>query len=202
MVGEALTARTLLAALRKKHANDAVVREVVIDDPFDAAYRYRERIDRYASQGWADLARHELTRAEQRGIEIPDALPDGWSLSSSTPQRRIDALIIASTGITAVEIKISRADFRRDTDVKRRAWRAVTNRFIYLVPRGLVAPDEVADGCGLWEYDPQQAGPYRSQHGITATKRAKPNKTPAPLPFQVTRALAYRVSANEYKEER
>lgn len=190
-------AKVLLDALRKKHAADAVVREVVISDPIEEGYRLRERIDHWTSIGQERWASRYIERAEKLGIEIPDAVPEGWSLRGSVPQRRIDALILASTGITAVEIKVTRADFRRDTEEKRRAWRAVTNRFVYLVPKGLVTPDEVADGCGLWEYDEAKTGPYASQHGISAVKRAKPNKAPQQLPFQVTRALAYRVSNHE-----
>lgn len=199
----AVTAATLLAALRQKHSGDAVVREVVIDDPFEEGIRFRDRIDRYTEQSqspsdhFAQWIEREKERAERRGISIPETVPEGWTLRSSIPRRRIDALILASTGSTAVEIKVTRADFRRETDEKRRAWRAITNRFVYLVPKGLVTPDEVADGCGLWEFDAVAHGAHRWQHSITVTKRATTNKEPAPLPFQITRSLAYRVSNHE-----
>lgn len=191
---EAIVAATLLAALRQKHSGDAVVREVVIDDPFEFAIRRRAEIER--ARQWGD---DHAERAEARyaGKPIADVVPEGWSLRTSKPQRRIDALILASTGTTAVEIKVTRADFRRDTEEKRRAWRSVTNRFVYLVPKGLVTIDEVAEGCGLWEFDPEVHGLHRWQHAITTTKRAVPNKNPDPLPFQVTRSLAYRVSNHE-----
>lgn len=192
------SAADLLSALRQKHSNDAVVREVVIDDPFEFAIRRRAEIERARAYG-----EHHADATEERyrrqGKTIAESVPEGWSLLASKPQRRIDALILASTGTTAVEIKVTRADFRRDTEQKRRAWRAITNRFVYLVPKGLVTPEEVADGCGLWEYDPEERGHYSWQHGIVATRRAKVNKTPDPLPFQVTRALAYRVSNYERK---
>lgn len=191
---EPITAATLLAALRQKHSGDAVVREVVIDDPFEFAIRRRAEIER-ARQWGEDHA--DRTEARYAGKPIADVVPEGWDYRTSKPQRRIDALIIASTGITAVEIKVTRADFRRDTEEKRRAWRAITNRFVYLVPKGLVTPDEVANGCGLWEYDAEAHGEYRWMHGITSVKRAVANKSPEPMPFQVTRSLAYRVSTNE-----
>jgi hypothetical protein len=198
-----ITASLLLAALRQKHASDAVVREVVIDDPFEEGIRFRDRIDRYSKQSqspddhFALWIESERKRAESRGITIPESVPAGWNLRASIPRRRIDALIIASTGRTAVEIKVTRADFRRETDEKRRAWRAITHRFVYLVPKGLVSPAEVPDGCGLWEFDVDVHGEYRWQHGITTAKRAVLNKQPDPLPFQITQALAYRVSAHE-----
>src|SRR5690606_5615505 len=105
-----------------------------------------------------------------------------------------------STGRTAVEIKVSRADFRRETEEKRRAWRAITNRFVYAAPVGLISRDELPAGCGLWEFDPEAVGRYRSQHGLTAAAKAKVNKEPRPLPQQVLTALAYRVSNYERKE--
>lgn len=194
-----MTAAELLRALRRKHATNAVVREVVIDDPIEHAIRRRVSIEnqRHYGEDRADwMENHYLSRGDQ----IADSVPDGWTMRASVPQRRIDALILASTGITAVEIKVSRADFKRDTDEKRRAWRAVTNRFIYLVPKGLVTPAEVAPGCGLWEFDPAATGPFAYQHGISAKKKATVNKEPFPLPFQVTRALAHRVSRHEWIE--
>ncbi|MBW9118872.1 hypothetical protein JNB63_02070 [Microbacterium trichothecenolyticum] len=191
-----VTAATLLAALRQKHSGDAVVREVVIDDPYEFAIRRRAEIERARSWG-EDQAEMVERRYVEQGKLIADAVPDGWNYRASKPQRRIDALIIASTGTTAVEIKVTRADFRRDTDEKRRAWRAITNRFVYLVPKGLVALEEVADGCGLWEFDADAHGKYRWQHGIVSVKRATTNKSPDPLPFQITRSLAYRVSNHE-----
>lgn len=201
-----ITAGDILRAIRRKHAADAVVREVVIDDPFEEGYRFRERIDRYAAQSvssedhHAHWVRREIERAAVRGIEIPDALPEGWTLRTSVPRRRIDALILASTGRTAIEIKVSRADFRRETEEKRRAWRTIVNRFIYAAPVGLIPRDELPAGCGLWEFDPEQVGRYGYQHGLTAVARAKVNKSPAPLPQQIVTALAYRVSNYERKE--
>jgi hypothetical protein len=194
------TAKELLAALRKKHATDAVVREVVIDDTYELAIRRRHDIER-ARGNTHDRTAWWEERFRDRGDEVAAAIPDGWTAQASIPQRRIDALIVASTGITAVEIKVTRSDFKRDTEDKRRAWRDVSNRFVYLTPKGLVTPDEVGPGCGLWEFDPDAFGPYPYQHGITAIKRAAVNKTPRPLPFQVTRALAYRVSRNEKDTE-
>ncbi|MGN7186994.1 hypothetical protein [Microbacterium enclense] len=192
-------AKVLLSALRQKHRADAVVREVVIDDPFEAAVRRRDAIER--ARGWGPgHAERRQADYETRGLPIADRVPESWTFRDSIPQRRIDALIFASTGITAVEIKVSRADFRRDTDEKRRAWRSVTNRFIYLTPAGLIRREEVPEGCGLWEFDDQGLDTrYPWRHGIRSVVRATVNKNPDPLPFQVTRALAHRVSNVERK---
>lgn len=52
---------------------------------------------------------------------------------------------------TAYEIKVSRADYRRDTPTKQREARLFSDRFYYVTPPGLVKPDEVPDWAGLIE---------------------------------------------------
>jgi hypothetical protein len=194
-MSEKITAGDILAAIRKKHSSDAVVREVVIDDPIEMGYYARASIN--ASGGrWAEQSRAWY---ERRGVVIPDEIPEGWTHRSSITRRRIDAIILSSTGVTAVEIKVSRADFKRETEEKRRAWRAITNRFIYAAPVGLILPEEVPAGCGLWEFDAAASGPYRSQHGLTVKVKARVNKEPDALPPQILTALAYRVSNYERK---
>lgn len=199
---EQIKASTLLTALRRKHAADAVVREVVMDDPFEHAYRRRAEVERIRKYSGDIHAERMRVRYVEQGKAVADELPEGWDYRTSTPQRRIDALVLASTGITAVEIKVSRADFRRETEQKRRAWRAVTNRFVYLTPVGLLLPSEIPTGCGLWEFDPDTVGRGSWQHGIKAAKKATVAKEPNPLPFQITRALAYRVSRAEAASEK
>jgi hypothetical protein len=117
-------------------------------------------------------------------------LPVGYRLKDAITQRRIDALIFESKMLTAVEVKVSRADFFRDTDAKRGAWFRHTHRFVYLVPKGLVKMEEVPDGCGLWEYEAGQ---------ITVTKKSKINKTPLPFPFSMTKYFAWRAFIAERK---
>lgn len=105
--------------------------------------------------------------------------PDGYK-----SMRRIDALMFETLIRTAIEVKVSRTDFMRDTYWKRRAWQRVTNRFIYVVPDSLdvVAPHP----CGLWKV---------SEDGsIRIAKKAIPNRAPEPLPQSVIQRLAYRAS--------
>lgn len=102
-------------------------------------------------------------------------------------RRRIDALLIGKSGQrTAIEVKVSRADYKRETMEKRRAWQAITHRFIYAVPPGLITPDEVPDGCGLWYVSPGGS--------IVIAKKARINKTPAEPPIQLFNALCYRAA--------
>lgn len=114
-----------------------------------------------------------------------------WTQDEPTKStRRIDALMFRTLERTAIEIKVSRADFARDTWQKRRPWVRVTHRFIYAVPKGLINPaSETPYGCGLWEIDDSGA--------VTVARKAQMNKTPEPLPQQVVQALAYRASGHE-----
>jgi hypothetical protein len=101
-----------------------------------------------------------------------------------TAVRRIDALMFQSLVRTAIEIKTSRADFRRDTWAKRRPWFSVCHRFVYVVPADLgVMPPF---GCGMWWVHPDGT--------ITIAAKAKVSPTPEPLPQQVVQSLAYRAS--------
>lgn len=53
---------------------------------------------------------------------------------------------------TAYEIKISRADFRRDNHMKQRQARLFSDRFYYVAPAGLLKPEELPDWAGLVEF--------------------------------------------------
>lgn len=172
------TAAEILAAIREAYPKNAVVREVSIVDPVEEAIRARRMVERHPQM---------RSHYEERG-PIADEVPEGWTLRGSIPVRRIDALMRDSTGYTAIEIKVTRGDFKRDTEEKRRAWRAHTRRFVYATPTGLVNPGEVPDGCGLWELDGRR---------LTVAKKATINKEPLTLPRSVLDTMLYRVSNYE-----
>lgn len=113
--------------------------------------------------------------------EWDEQIPEGQTESYT---RRIDALMFDGPQRTAIEIKVSKADFARDTYRKRRPWMLVSHRFIYVTPAGLdvMAPHP----CGHWEVHPDGK--------ITIKKRAYGNKYPEPLPQHVIAALAHRAS--------
>jgi len=56
----------------------------------------------------------------------------------------------------AYEIKISRADFRRDSKIKQREARLFSDKFYYVTPVGLISVDEIPDWAGLIEFDGEQ----------------------------------------------
>lgn len=138
------------------------------------------------------IRRHHSAAAIVPELTIEDHdLPDSDDVHSPRPDghkytRRIDALMFESLVRTAIEIKVTRADFMRDTYWKRRAWQKVTHRFVYAVPHGLdvIAPH----GCGLWTVD------GRGQ--ITVVKKAIVSKVPDPLPQTVVQRLAYRAGGS------
>lgn len=51
----------------------------------------------------------------------------------------------------AYEIKVSRADFKRDSHAKQREARTFSDQFFYATPPGLLKPGEVPDWAGLVE---------------------------------------------------
>lgn len=73
-------------------------------------------------------------------------------------ESRVDFLalnVAPSTGnvVDAYEIKVSRADFRRDSHKKQRSARLFSDRFWYIAPVGIIPHDEVPDWAGLLEVD-------------------------------------------------
>ncbi len=153
-----MTAAAILDAIEVKHGRCALIRELMVNDQELIAVRDHCRVTGDYSDYPNDCV---------------------WA-------RRIDGLLLDGSGTrTAIEVKISRADFARETDAKRDPWRRVTNRFVYVTPAGLLHRSEVPSGCGLWEVD--DAG------RVHVRVRARINKSPSPVPHQVLVALAYRL---------
>ncbi len=153
-----MNAAFILDAIRAAYPSTAVVPELTIED--------------------LDIADSGETVEHLHAHTAP---PEGHKYS-----RRIDALMFDSLVRTAIEIKVTRADFMRDTYWKRRAWQNVTHRFVYAVPEDLDVM--TPHGIGLWKV---------SESGrITIAKKAIVSKTPDPLPQTVIQRLAYRAAKN------
>ena len=102
--------------------------------------------------------------------------------------RRIDALLIRSLVKTAIEVKITKNDYRKETEEKRRMWRSVTHRYIYVCPEGIILPEEVPDYCGLWWITER----YKGFKECNSVKNAIINKSPDQIPERVFMNLCYR----------
>lgn len=88
---------------------------------------------------------------------------DLWTISANSS---------AGFKARAYEIKISRADFRRDTAIKQREARLFSDQFFYVTTAGLIRKDEVPDWAGLIEYEGGQfktvlQAPYRDKDAPT-----------------------------------
>lgn len=161
--------------LQRKHPKAAIIAEVTVPD-VEAEYVYRSAV--------AATSPYWKRYYKKKNLPIDAVIPENYDLTKTKTSRRIDYLMFEGQSITAVEMKISRADFRRDTPEKREAWKRITNRFVYLTPAGLMKPEEIPEGCGLWEYE---------NGTITVIKKATLNKTPQPFPDTMFKYFAWRV---------
>jgi hypothetical protein len=104
-------------------------------------------------------------------------LSSGFALQSRVDLWAIN--VAPSTGNTAdaYEIKVSRADFRRDTHKKQRGARLFSDRFWYVAPVGIIPHEEVPDWAGLIEVEWHATStrkPYlKLREVISAPKRDK-----------------------------
>lgn len=172
----------ILKAISRKHSDGALVREIALNtepsDPVSNLWKLEKAAHYYGED--SDYYKEILQKLE--GKEIADSVPLGWTPLPT--QRRIDGLLYASSKLIAIEVKVSVADFKRETEAKREPWERVTHQFVYATPKGLLNPIDLPAHCGLWEVN--------SNGSITITKRAKVNKKPEPMPQQVLVALMYR----------
>jgi hypothetical protein len=73
-------------------------------------------------------------------------------------QGRVDFLAVSvspSSGNKAVayEVKVTRADFKRDTHAKQRGARLYSDQFFYIAPKGTIPHTDVPDWAGLIEVE-------------------------------------------------
>lgn len=99
--------------------------------------------------------------------------------------RRIDALMFDGGQRTAIEIKVSVADAKRENWRKVAPWWEVTHRYVYAVPAGLIDTPPVI-GAALWWVHPDGR--------IEVKRKASIRPYPEQLPQHVVIALAYRAA--------
>lgn len=126
------------------------------------------------------------------GYEAWLADPHGRTQPAQT--RRIDALMFDGPQRTAIEVKVSRADVKRETWQKVAPWLDVTHRYIYAVPAGLIETGEVPHPqAGIWW--------VHDDGRVEVRRKAQVRKYPEPLPQQVITALAYRAAGVKIIEQ-
>lgn len=100
-------------------------------------------------------------------------------------ERRIDVWVIRPQGVicpaTAYEVKVTRADFRRDikNHLKHRGARLFSDQFYFVAPKGVIPPDEVPDWAGLEEVEVVSRD-RPPQYGGKVYEYALRQKVPAP----------------------
>lgn len=100
---------------------------------------------------------------------------------------------------TALEIKTSRADFLRDVarPEKQGPWRELANRHAFVVPEGLVRPDEVPAGSGLLVVSRHGAPATSGWHEVRWARRAPWTAARRPLPLPNILDAFYRAGRAE-----
>ena len=78
-------------------------------------------------------------------------LSSGFAMPSRVDLWAINVAPSAGNAADSYEIKISRADFRRDNHKKQRGARLYSDRFWYVAPVGIIPHEEVPDWAGLIE---------------------------------------------------
>lgn len=163
----------IVSAVRRKHSPRTIfLPEVTLED---------EYYDMLARNDWVE--RYGLPDSDR--ITTLEHDPE-YSFANGSRYRRIDLLGLDSQHQwTAVEIKVSRADFARETYEKRHPWITKTHRFIYAVPEGLIVPDEIPNGCGLWT--------VTETGQVKVAKRARVNRSRQEFPETFLRTLFWRL---------
>jgi hypothetical protein len=139
-----------------------------------------------------------VRRAHSDAAIVPEVVINDhlWDerLAESAPTRRIDALMFKTLQRTAIEVKVTLADWKRDTYRKRAPWAAVTHRFVYVVPKAL--HDQIGGNYGTHNLDTWDCGVWTVDEDgrVEVVKKARVRPHPEPLPQQVVQTLAYRAA--------
>jgi hypothetical protein len=145
------------------------------------------------------IRRAHLDAAVVPEVVIGDHLWDERT-AESKPTRRIDALMFKSLQRTAIEVKVTLADWKRDTYRKRAPWAAVTHRFVYAVPKEL--HEKIGGNYRLHQLDTWDCGVWTVDEDgrVSVVKKARVRPHPEPLPQQVVQSLAFRAMKAGFSE--
>lgn len=125
----------------------------------------------------ADALRHGRHKKDLVFEEL--RLSSGFANLSRVDLWAINVAPSTGNAVDAYEIKVSRADFRRDGHAKQRGARLFSDRFWYVAPVGVIPHEEVPDWAGLIEVqwrcsNYKNAKPYlHLKTTINAPKRDK-----------------------------
>lgn len=93
-------------------------------------------------------------------------------------RRRCDFWTMSPHGdhrVIAYEVKVSRADFRRDSQAKQEYALKFSDQFFYVAPKGLLQQDELPDWAGLIDWCPQRKRPFQHKRKAPVRSKQAPN---------------------------
>ena len=167
------------------------------------------------------------------GVAGSNLVTDEWGLLTEVPlrtprpgqtgttywaqnQRTIDVMLVRSWSgkpghrRIAFEVKVSRSDYRNETDLKRAPAEASAHQCYYLTPAGLIKAEELPFGWGLMEvyadqrsYDAAKGWAVGADTGALVKARVRPvERTPRPDMDYLVSAFARRASRAEERIRR
>ncbi len=183
MLKKKITAEDVLRSIAAKHYDGALSRELVLNVDNSGGKYNRWQLDRMERWYGKNHKRYHdfLDSISGQDIDPEGSVSNLWEPPSN---RRIDGFLYSKKKLIAIEVKVSVADFKRETSEKRAPWERVSHQFVYATPKGLLMPSDIPSHCGLWEVD--------EFNRVTIAKKAKVNKNPEPMPQQILVALMYR----------
>ena len=168
------------------------------------------------------------------GVDTSNLSTDEWALLTEVPlrtgrpgyapgtagywtanQRTIDVMLVRAWSgkpgfqRIAFEVKVSRSDYKNETDLKRAPAEASAHQCYYLTPAGLIKPEELPPGWGLMEvytdrrsYDAARGWPVGGGVGLIKTRIRSVKGNPACDMDYLVSAFARRASRAEERIRR
>lgn len=194
--------------------NEATLAMTTLHDPGMPASATEDQMCRWLwrhfyANSWAVVPQVSVSMDDLTSAAAANRYVDGEAADryEAGRDRRIDLLLARrsrapeKTGALetmAIEVKVSRSDFRSDilNPEKQAPWRTAATRHAYAVPAGLVQPDEIPAASGLIWVTPPTHGDGLAT--IEWKKRAPfpPGHRPK-LPMRVFMTMLYRTSRFE-----
>ena len=142
------------------------------------------------------------------GVGYKSQFGDWWNQPGCwNPEQRIDAFAIncypsRKFETISFEVKVSRSDFKNEiaTPWKREQAVAISNRFYFATPKGLVKPEEIPEDCGLIEFSDKG----RIRHIIKAPHTEREQLVPETFLAAVARNMnkaSYLRQENQYLKD-
>lgn len=116
----------------------------------------------------ADIIAHALEKKHRGDFFITECKSGPTTIAAQGALFIFDAIAVKKSWtrpcVTIYEIKVNRQDFLGDE--KWAAYQQFCNRFSFVCPRGLIAPEEISTGCGLITYNPETGALFTAKKSV------------------------------------